>query len=130
MSATTVDRLIRCKHCPSTTASSPDAARMLGWRMFKGVSQTGKPLDDVVCPGCAGTTPITEDKPASPSWRVRCNTCYWEWEDEFDEGPLSPKDAKSMAHDHECEPEVEIAPPSGEKWFHPYDVSDEGVVVQ
>ena len=62
---TAVDRFIRCKHCPSTTSSSPDAARMLGWRLFKGLSQTGKELDDVVCPGCAGTTTTI----ASPRWR-------------------------------------------------------------
>lgn len=64
------------------------------------------------CPGgyCEG------DGPEPPSYEVRCNTCDWEWFDEYDEGPLSREDAARMADDHECDPEVEIKSPITGKW--------------
>jgi hypothetical protein len=70
-----------CKHCGNHSRSSMDVARADGWRTFSGVSMTGKPLDDVVCPSCAGTA-----KPGEEGWSVRCLTCDWEWEDEYGEG--------------------------------------------
>lgn len=114
---------IKCKHCLRVTHSSRDGARVEGWRMFAGTSITGKALNDVVCPKCAGTGPQPD---AEPSWRVRCNTCDWEWEDEWDEGPLSAEQAKRMADDHECEPSVEIGPPGNNDWYHPYLVNKDG----
>lgn len=95
-----------CKHCGREGKSSESVLRVQGWRLFNGESQTGKPLNDVVCPTCAGTA--TEPL---PGWRVGCHTCFWEWEDEYDEGPLSKKDAQSIADDHECEPDTWVAPP-------------------
>jgi hypothetical protein len=114
--------VIRCKHCDQSTRSSLDVARMDGWRLFKGVSLTGKPLNDVVCPRCADTA-----KPPNPepTWSVRCNTCDWEWEDEYGEGPLGAKEAKRMADDHECDPEMEIQSPDG-GWHKPWSVNGDG----
>lgn len=99
---------ISCKHCSRTTASSPDVARMLGWRMFTGTSVTGKAIDDVVCPYCAGTKDVKDE----PSWQVGCYTCDWEWwPEEGDEGPLTEKDAEMLAREHECEKDTWVKPP-------------------
>jgi hypothetical protein len=108
--------MIRCKHCPSTTRSTNDAARMLGWRMFQGVSQTGKLLDDVVCPSCAGTARVPD---VPETWSVRCATCDWSSEDgdPDDYEAMSAKDAVACGHDHECEPWIELkSPAEGAKW--------------
>jgi hypothetical protein len=115
--------VIECKHCPSSTYNSVDVARISGWRMFTGKSLTGKPLDDVVCPKCAGTERPADEE---PSWSVRCNTCDWVWEDEYGEGPLDARAARNLASDHECEPWVEIAPPNSEQWISPNNVNDDG----
>jgi len=103
---------VNCKHCPASTRSSEDVARLAGWRWFKGLSQTGKPLDDVCCPACSGA----DVEPAAASWSVRCDGCNWELEDDpFDDPePLDAKGALSIAHDHECEPVMEIRAPGGE----------------
>jgi hypothetical protein len=118
-------RVIQCKHCVASTRSSLDVARAAGWRMFTGVSVTGKPLDDVVCPACAGTA---DPEDAPQGWRVRCNTCDWEYEDD-DDGPLSPAEARQMAYDHECEPEVRLAPPSGDRWYLTYELDRAGNII-
>ena len=123
MTVTATGVRYRCKHCPAVTCSTFDAARMLGWRFFTGKSVTGKEINDVVCPACAGNAEPPEKK---PTWRVGCRTCDWEWEDEYDEGALTAKDAKHMANDHECEPDVWIAPPSGDAKYDPYKVNDDG----
>jgi hypothetical protein len=118
---------IRCKHCPRSTYSSVDVARITGWRMFSGTSQTGKPIEDVACPHCAGTAPAPDE---TPSWSVRCKTCDWEYEDEYDEGPLTAAEAKQMADDHECEPWVEIRPPGmKDGWMSPRLVNKDGSLV-
>ena len=120
--------MIRCKHCPSSTGSTLDAARMLGWRMFQGVSQTGKPLDDVVCPTCAGTA---SEPDAPESWSVRCLACDWCSDDDGpDEEPLlSAKDAYSLGYDHECEPEIELrAPDAGARWERLDDFNRDGTL--
>jgi hypothetical protein len=113
--------MFRCKHCVASTSSSLDVARVAGWRFFTGKSQTGKDLDDTVCPSCAGFPKTPET-----GWRVGCHTCDWVWQDEYNEGPLAPKEAKGMANDHECEPDVWIAPPSGDRKFQSYEVNDDG----
>src|SRR5690349_2454074 len=100
MSVATVKPHLACKHCGRVTLMSESDARVLGWRTWRGKTLGGRDAEDVVCPQCAGTTPA--DEPA-PSWRVGCDSCGWEWEDEDDEGPLSEKDAQQMADDHECE---------------------------
>lgn len=128
MTTGTLARVIQCKHCSASTRSSVDVARMAGWRMFDGTTQGGKPLNDVVCPSCAGTAPDSEAANAGPSWRVRCSTCDWMYEDEYDEGPLDAKAARSLAYDHQCEPYVQIAPPSGDQWYDRYEVDDKGLV--
>jgi hypothetical protein len=114
---------IRCKHCPRSTYSSLDVARISGWRLFTGVSLTGKQLDDVVCPACAGTEPPKDEQ---PSWSVRCRTCDWVYEDDFDEGPLSAREARQLALDHHCEPWVEIAAPNSDQWMSPRSVNEDG----
>jgi hypothetical protein len=66
------------------------------------------------------------DGPEPKSWEVCCHTCHWEWED--DEGPLDVKQAKEMARDHECQPEVQILPPDSSRWIDPFFVNDDGTV--
>lgn len=117
---------IRCKHCARSTASSASIARHLGWRMFSGVSLTGKPLEDVVCPWCAGTAPESE---LVPTWRVRCRTCDWEYDHEDGEGPLDAKAAKQLARDHQCEPWIEIGPPNDDRWLPERSVNNDGSLV-
>ena len=90
-----------CRCGRSTGMTSTNVLRAQGWRLYDGKSQTGKDISDTICPWCAGTT----DKPA-PGWRVGCHTCDWEWEDEYEYGPLDEKAANRMAMDHECEPET------------------------
>jgi hypothetical protein len=65
---------------------------------------------------CAG------DDEAPPSYRVRCSTCAWEWEDEEDDGPLSLEDAIRKARGHECEPEVQVMSPVTGKWHEDWMV--------
>lgn len=60
----------RCKHCPSATVSTPDAARMLGWRIWSGKTMGGEQREDVVCPACAGTGPRTP-APTTPRMPYR-----------------------------------------------------------
>jgi len=106
--------VIQCKYCPRSTFSTYDAARMLGWRMFRGVSQTGKPLDDVICPSCAGTRPPA---PAE-TWAVRCTTCDWSTEDDPDDyEPVgTAADAVATGRGHECEPLIELKAPKDTHW--------------
>ena len=98
-----------CDHCTRATNGSTMAVlRVRGWRIFQGESQTGKLLSSFVCPWCAGTT----DRPDEDTgWTVGCHTCFWEWEDWYDEGPLTEKDARRIGDDHECEPDVYVNPP-------------------
>ncbi|MEV0726046.1 hypothetical protein AB0I37_25110 [Micromonospora purpureochromogenes] len=64
-----------------------------------------------------------------PTWSVRCTTCDWQWEDEYNEGPLDVEAARDMARDHECEPNVEMLPPGdGAKWVPEWRVSSDGTV--
>jgi hypothetical protein len=58
----------------------------------------------------------TGDGPKPPSWRVRCDTCWWEWEDEHDEGPLDENGAREAARGHVCERQVEIQAPGADEW--------------
>lgn len=108
--------LIECKHCDARTNSSPAVARAAGWRMFDGVSQTGKPLSDVVCPSCAGEVDANQLIRAK-SWDVMCDLCDWTYSevdnDDF-EPLLSEKEAKQVARDHECTPLLRLKPPHGE----------------
>ena len=107
--------MIRCKHCPATTASNESTARVLGWRLFDGPSQTGKALSDVVCPRCAGTV---QPEPEA-FWTVRCNTCHWESDyDDEDEAPSTAAEAVYLGRGNECEPDVELlAPEPDSKWM-------------
>ena len=78
-------------------------ARNMGWRFFRGLSQTGKPLDDVICPVCSDRGP----EPDVPSWDIRCRACGWLYlEQYFGEEPDIPvidvRDAlKALAEHHE-----------------------------
>lgn len=70
----------------------------------------------------------TGDGPEPKSWGMRCTTCGYEWEDEYDEGPIDAKQAKELARDHECEPHVEILPPDSDQWLDPFRVNDDGTL--
>jgi hypothetical protein len=69
------------------------------------------------------------DPPLPPSWSVRCNTCDWEWEDEYDEGLPDAKAAKRLADDHECEPSVEIKAPGSDSWHATWVVNNDGTIL-
>ena len=97
----------RCGTCSNSTRSSLDVARLAGWRIWDGKSQTGKPMSVRICPVCSG---VEERKP-EPSWRVGCDTCGWEYEEWDDDGPLTEKQANDMAIDHQCEPDTWVKPP-------------------
>ena len=124
MSATLADLAagIVCKHCGVTTKRTEQQARAVGWRMFDGVSQTGKPLSDVVCPTCSGA----ERPPVEGSWNVQCTSCGWEYleglddDTEADELLHTEQEAKDVAKDHDCEPEFRLMPPGPDaKWSEP-----------
>jgi hypothetical protein len=83
--------------------------RVQGWRLYSGPSQTGKPLDVTLCPWCAGTATGPE-----PSWRVGCDTCWWEYEPFDGEEPITQKEAQRIADDHECEPDTWVKAPDVE----------------
>lgn len=70
--AITAGARYRCKHCPRTTVSTSDAARMLGWRIWSGKTFGGQQVEDVVCPQCAGTAGPAADKapPRRLPWRA------------------------------------------------------------
>lgn len=107
-----------CGNCSNSTRSSLDAARIAGWRIWEGKSVTGKDLEVRICPVCVGV----EQPEEQPSWRVGCDTCNWEWEDEWDEeGPLNEKQAREMASDHHCEPETWVKPPPTREEQEKYD---------
>jgi rubredoxin len=87
-------------------------ARADGWRYFKGKSVTGKDLDDVICPACAGTAKPEPDG-LEKSWRVRCETCDWSYDEGWEPGDdliVDARDAKSVADDHRCQRVLRIAP--------------------
>ncbi|MGN9802026.1 hypothetical protein [Micromonospora sp. L32] len=64
-----------------------------------------------------------------PTWSVRCTTCDWDWQDDFDEGPLDVEAARSMARDHECEPNVQLRPPGeNSKWVPEWRVNRDGSI--
>lgn len=94
--------------------------------VVEAVKAAGVPNVLGVAPFCRGH--CVGDGPQPPSWSVRCHTCDWWWDEEEDEGPLDAKAAKSMARDHECEPEVQIAPPDSERWVDPFWVNDDGTI--
>lgn len=101
---------LQCKHCSRSTPMNETNARVNGWRIWRGETQGGKPAEDVVCPWCAGTN---EQPP--PNWRVGCNTCDWEYEDEDgDDEPLDETSARYLADHHECEPDTWVKPPREE----------------
>lgn len=58
--------LIQCVHCDQSTTLTEDGARVAGWRIFRGTSQTGAPLTDSLCPTCSGRTgpkPLPDNMP-------------------------------------------------------------------
>ncbi len=120
--------MIRCKHCTSTTMLGETAARVYGWRLFSGVSQTGKAFDDVACPVCAGTA---KDPVSAASWSVRCTTCDWSSDegnvDEDDMEILGAQAAVMLGKDHECEPDIQLRKPAaGAKWLPIDDFNRDG----
>lgn len=54
------------------------------------------------------------DGPKPPSWGVSCTTCGWQ-SDEDRDGPLDADDARRLADDHMCEPDVHLEPPNTDK---------------
>ena len=106
---------ISCHHCARSTISTPDVARASGWRMFQGLSQTGKELDDVVCPSCSGhEVPIQQ----VPSWVVECH-CEWSSHEDWQPGDtplLTAYEAMKFSRDHKCEPEFKFISPEGKTY--------------
>lgn len=41
-----------CDRCPKTTEASADQLLLLGWLVYDGVSETGRPLHVRICPPC------------------------------------------------------------------------------
>jgi len=116
----------KCRHCPAVLRAGEEEARVRGWRIWRGTTIGGEEREDVVCAGCAGNA-SPEDEQEGPGWRVYCRTCHWEYDEDEDE-TLTPKEAKQVAYDHHCDPEVEIAPPAGDKWYDPFHVNDDGTL--
>ena len=111
-------------HCTRKTISSDPVARAEGWRWYDGLTQGGKHLVDVVCPVCAGATEAATDE----RWNVGCTTCSWSHEEdrwEGDEPLLNAKEARSLAFDHQCEPELWIRSPDGTE-YRPDDFDHDG----
>lgn len=81
-------------------------------------------LLDRVGPVTCGDGYCEGDGPAPPSYGVRCLTCDWEWEDEYDEGPLTLEQAREQASDHECEKWMEIHSPVTGKWHEKWAVTE------
>lgn len=86
------------------------AARFLGWRMFSGLSITGKELHDSMCPMCSGRGQNLEDHDwENHSWDIRCLTCTWLFSDEWVPGFIPLLTATeawdySLVH-HDCDPD-------------------------
>ena len=59
--------------------------------------------------------------PAGPLWMVRCRTCRWE-ASTGSNAPPTAEEAKSLARGHECEPDVQIYPPGGDRWLYPSQI--------
>lgn len=110
---------MQCKHCPRSTSSSSQVARVQGWRTYTGFTQGGDFLDDVVCPGCAGV-----EEPEPLTWDATCLTCDWTYTDMFvDEGlPILPitnvQSLEAELHDHVCERVFQVRPPGSERWVY------------
>ena len=114
-----------CKHCGASSLSSDDVARLQGWRWYRGESITGKPIEDVVCPACAGFA----DPEAAKVWTVGCRTCHWQYEPfEDDDEIRSGVRAVDLAHDHDCEPDVYITMPNDPTEYEPYDFNRDGTL--
>ena len=126
-------RLFTCDNCgystrrqilPGDMPWEIASARFVGWR-FAG------PLTEptaTYCPVCAGTDPDywSHDSTVVESWRVRCKTCGWEWDDEYDEGALNGKDAHAVAQRHVCAPQLEIAAPIDGTWRPIWELTSAG----
>lgn len=126
------DRLFTCDGCrrserrkvlPEGDRAEIASARFVGWRFPDVASPTV-----AYCPACAGSDDDYWSNVPQESWRVRCDTCDWEWEDDFDEGPLDAKQAKRLADGHECEPDVLVMSPAGDRWLRTRQVNDDGAV--
>lgn len=109
--------MIKCKHCDNWTNLPEAGARNIGWRLFNGLSLTGKPLGDVLCPVCSGRG----EDPKMPTWNIECTTCEWNYIDEEDWQVLkipinSAEDADKIARDHKCEPWFIFTDPQGTKY--------------
>lgn len=114
-----------CKHCGASTLSSDDVARLHGWRWYRGESITGKQIEDVICPVCAGLA----EPELPPAWSVGCRTCDWQYEPDTDDDEIRDgRRAVDVAHDHDCEPEVWIVMPGDSKEYRPYDFNRDGTL--
>lgn len=85
----------------------------MGWRFYKGPSQTGKDLDITLCPVHSGRM---GDRELPPSWEVRCEVCDWSTIEEREpgDGPiLTAYEARLVAAEHKCEPVFSFIDPGG-----------------
>lgn len=99
--------MLRCTNCGGTNQSSRQVAEfVLGWRFWSGTTVGGKEQDVSLCPTCSGCAP--EPKVQDPGWGWECRTCYAEYEPWDDEAPLTEKEARQSAEDHQCEPDIRV----------------------
>jgi len=110
-------------YVPDNHGGTDGSARFMGYRLTSSADDA-----TVICPVCSGAVP-ERDIP-KPSWRVRCETCDWEWADEYDEGPLDARTAKDVARGHQFDPDVSIAPPDGDAWYDEGRVKDDGTITR
>jgi hypothetical protein len=51
-----------------------------------------------------------------PAYKFRCNTCHYEQEDDEMGDAFTEAEVREVARDHQCEPDVEIAPADTQTW--------------
>lgn len=67
------------------------------------------------------------DGPKPLVWSVSCSTCHWYSGDDGEE-PFTAAEAKEVADEHRCEPEMSIRHPVTGKWHDPWLVNKDGTV--
>lgn len=85
--------VIRCHYCPRFTYAPEAGARFSGWRFYRGLSVTGKKLDDVICPSCSDRGKEVE----IPTWDIRCNRCHWQFTDVWNPAEDEPLETATEA---------------------------------
>jgi len=104
-----------CQHCATKATLTIGTARGLGWRIYDGLSVTGKRLSVRLCPACVGAGEVRAGDGVPRGFDAECSTCDarmsddW-WDEEPDYG-WSEKDAENWISEHECQPDTHIVRP-------------------